>query len=134
MRKVIYYCDRCGIQITGHVSQLATVYFDANDCDVINHDDVDYGADLCADCYNTIDDLIAKEIQTCKQLREKAAEVKAKSAEPKTNAKKVIDLGKVGALRKAGWSWEKIAEEFHCAPQTVINHWNKYNDNQEVES
>lgn len=34
----------------------------------------------------------------------------------------VIDIPKVKALRKAGWSYEKISEEFKCSPQTIINH------------
>lgn len=34
----------------------------------------------------------------------------------------VIDIPKVKALRKAGWSYEKISEEFNCSPQTIINH------------
>lgn len=33
-----------------------------------------------------------------------------------------IDDGKIAALRKAGWSINKIAEEIGCSPQTVCNH------------
>lgn len=40
----------------------------------------------------------------------------------KGGKKKQLDDGKMLALRKAGWSYEKIADEMHCAPQTVINH------------
>ena len=46
-------------------------------------------------------------------------------AEPKpkqTATKKPLDDGKILALRNAGWSLEKIADEMNCSPQTVANH------------
>ena len=43
----------------------------------------------------------------------------------KGGKKKQLDDGKMLALRKAGWSFEKIADEMHCATQTVINHLNE---------
>lgn len=44
-------------------------------------------------------------------------------AQPKQAAgKKPLDDKKMLALRKAGWSYEKIADEMGCAVQTVINH------------
>lgn len=51
-------------------------------------------------------------------------EVKAQpKAQPKQAAgKKRLDDAKMLALRKAGWSYEKIADEMRCATQTVINH------------
>lgn len=42
--------------------------------------------------------------------------------QPKKGKGRKLDDGKMLALRKAGWSYEKIADEMHCAPQTVINH------------
>lgn len=36
--------------------------------------------------------------------------------------RKPLDDGKMLALRKAGWPYEKIADEMGCSPQTVINH------------
>ena len=40
---------------------------------------------------------------------------------PKPSAKKDIDIGKVKALRKAGWTLEKIADEMGCSAQTIAN-------------
>lgn len=40
--------------------------------------------------------------------------------------KKNIDMGKVGALRKAGWSWAKIGDEFSVSATTVMNHGEEY--------
>lgn len=42
-------------------------------------------------------------------------------------AKKKLDTPKMVALRKAGWTYEKIADEMGCSTQTVINHIKKVN-------
>ena len=42
---------------------------------------------------------------------------------PKAGKKKPLDEGKLLALRKAGWSFEKIADELGCATQTIINRY-----------
>lgn len=45
---------------------------------------------------------------------------------PKTGARrKDLDDGKIRALRKAGWTLEKIADEMGCSIQTVANRLNK---------
>ena len=44
------------------------------------------------------------------------AEVKAK---PKQKKKKEVDVGKIRALNKAGWSVEKIADEMRIGKSTV---------------
>lgn len=58
---------------------------------------------------------------------EMAELIRLMTAEPKkvqkkepTN-KKDIDMGKVKALRKAGWTLEKIADEMGCSAQTIAN-------------
>lgn len=46
---------------------------------------------------------------------------------PKTGARrKALDDGKIRALRKAGWTLEKIADEMGCAPQTIKNRLDEY--------
>ena len=133
MRKITFYCDRCGKEITGTVYQLATIWFGA---DAPEATECDYGADLCAECSRIVDDAVLAEMQIGKQLQQ-IEEAKAKKAEKKIapkvkKAKYDIDLGKVDALRKAGWSWEKIGEEFHCSAQTIVNHVNAHKELQEV--
>lgn len=44
------------------------------------------------------------------------AEVKTK---PRPKKKKEVDSGKIKALRKAGWSMTKIADEMRCSISTV---------------
>lgn len=125
MRKVLFYCDRRGIEITGMINQLATINFDSASPDLT---EVNYGADLCDDCYKTVDDAILSEIQVGKQLRQISAARERKLTQkdgPKVTkrmspgTKKPLDMGKVHALRNAGWSWDKIGEEFGVSGVTV---------------
>lgn len=53
---------------------------------------------------------------------DKATEPEVKPAKPKQVRgpyKKVLDVGKMQALRDAGWSYEKIADEMRCGASTV---------------
>lgn len=53
---------------------------------------------------------------------DKSTEQEVKSAKPKQVRgpyKKVLDVGKMRALRDAGWSYEKIADEMRCGASTV---------------
>lgn len=54
------------------------------------------------------------------QKEEPKPEPKPAKKKAPTN-KKSLDMGKVRALRNAGWSLEKIADEMGCAPQTIAN-------------
>lgn len=45
----------------------------------------------------------------------------------------VIDNGKIKALRDAGWSLEKIADEVGCSPQTVANRLNAMTQKEKAE-
>lgn len=65
------------------------------------------------------------EEQKAPEPKEEAKE-EPKPAPKKPGAKKPgpkpIDHGKIMALRRAGWSVAKIADEMRCAEQTVRNH------------
>ena len=41
--------------------------------------------------------------------------------EKKSTRKIDLDMGKVKALRDAGWTLKEIAEEMHVAPSTISN-------------
>lgn len=74
-----------------------------------------------------------------KQPQTKAEEKPEKEPEQKTEAKptpppkspvgqgrkRKLDTGKMTALRNAGWSYEKIADEMGCSAGTVWNYFNK---------
>jgi len=51
------------------------------------------------------------------------AQVEKPQADTKPEPKKKVQLGmgKVKALRKAGWTLEKIADEMGCSAQTIAN-------------
>ena len=114
MKKITYYCDRCSKQITGDVFQLGTFYGDQG----VPEDgwDIERGAELCRECYDIIDDAVMAAIRMIS---------KPESKQKKT-AKKDIDMGKVKALRKAGWTLEKIGDEFSVSAQTIANHITAY--------
>lgn len=68
---------------------------------------------------------------TADQQEEKAeviTELKEKcDPAPKANTRrKDLDDGKIRALRKAGWTLEKIANEMGCATQTIKNRLDEY--------
>ena len=71
------------------------------------------------------------------QEEEKPAEAPKKTAQKKPGPKKIVkkplDDGKMKALRQAGWSLDKIADEFSVSPQTVANHLNALADREEAE-
>lgn len=48
-----------------------------------------------------------------------------KAKEPAKKTKKALDVGKMVACYKAGWSMAKIADELGCTPQTVANNLKK---------
>lgn len=74
-----------------------------------------------------------------KQPQTKAEEKPEKEPEQKAEAKptpppkspvgqgrkRKLDTGKMTALRNAGWSYEKIADEMGCSAGTVWNYFNK---------
>ena len=55
------------------------------------------------------------------ELMEFAQLLKAEKPKAAPKPKKDIDMGKVKALRKAGWTLEKIADEMGCSAQTIAN-------------
>ena len=61
----------------------------------------------------------------CVEKEEKQAKApvpKKKAPDPrKQNNRKELDMGKVKALRTAGWSLEKIADEMGVSAQTIAN-------------
>lgn len=60
-----------------------------------------------------------------KRKKQEAAvpEPERQPKQPKAKPKncKDLDVGKIKALRDAGWTLEKIADEMHCSAQTVAN-------------
>lgn len=104
MRKMTFYCDRCGKELTGRRWQLASIMRDSEDIETA---DVESGADLCEECFQIVDKATADAIRG------------VVPEQPKAPKEKAIDLGKVKALREAGWSQAKIADEMGCSIPTI---------------
>lgn len=108
MRKTVFVCDRCGKVIENNVVSVAIGVCPAEG-DMFEFDESD-GADLCQDCYEDL-----KQFLKSKPTPEPQAKPHRKG--PRLE----LDLGKMAALRNAGWSYDKIADELHVSQGTVIN-------------
>lgn len=108
MRKTVFVCDRCGNVIENNVVSVAIGVCPAEG-DMFEFDESD-GADLCQGCYEDL-----KQFLKSKPTPEPQAKPRRKG--PRLE----LDLGKMAALRNAGWSYDKIADELHVSQGTVIN-------------
>lgn len=59
-----------------------------------------------------------------KETKKKAAK-KAPEKQKAQEKREPLDMGKVKALREAGWSLKNIGEEMGCSPQTIANALNR---------
>lgn len=121
MKKTTICCDRCGKEITtGKVYQLATFISDpGKSWDLGDEVDTESGADLCEDCYQVIDDAVAAVM--------KAEKEKKPGKRPINRVD--LDMGKVHALKNAGWSADKIGLEFGVSGQTILNRLKEEEEN-----
>ena len=114
MRKIEWYCDRCNKLIDGTVHVLAVHYYDHEAfSDLLDEEE---GAHLCKECFELVDGAIMETIYNLKPKEEE---------EPKKKAggygKLDLDLGKIAALRNAGWSFDKIGDELGVSGTTIRN-------------
>lgn len=109
MRKTVFICDRCGKVIENNVVSVAIGVGPAEG-DMFDFDEMGAGADLCQDCYEDLKQFL------------KSKPTSEPQAKPRRAANRIdLDLGKMVALRNAGWSIAKIADEFRVSEQTVRN-------------
>ena len=109
MKKIRYYCDRCKKEIQGPIV-LGTIF---GNVDVPEDDwDLERGAELCEICYKAVDDVVMKVIRGVNMVP--------------AGTKVEIDMGKVFALRKAGWNLDKIGTEFGVTGVTIANRIKAY--------
>ena len=97
MRKFTYYCDRCGKEAPS-VVQIGYRTIDPETGDPV---DYEFGAELCIDCFDLVDKATMAAVNT-----KEPPKVKAKKA----YSKRDIDMPKVLALRKAGWTIAIMSE------------------------
>lgn len=113
MKKIVYVCDRCQKQITGRLFTLYTAFSIPEEGDT--EEQREKGPDLCASCFEVVDDAIMTAIK----------KPSVEATPMKKPGRKPLDTGKMRALRAAGWTYEKIADELGCSTQTVINYLKK---------
>lgn len=101
MKQIVYICDKCGGAIKGKIDAIDDYTVKTKDHIIV----VD-GVDLCPKCVNQLKEMLSAWIEN----------------EEMSNARRMLDDGKIGALREAGWSLKAIAEEMGCSIQTVSNH------------
>lgn len=121
MRQVTYICNRCGEQITGKIHKLLDCIADPENGHYTDeHYAFNLGTselDFCELCMVEVDrELYNKYRKAGGFVPDK------KKKEPEKKTERRFDMGKIQALRKAGWSLKAIAEEMGgCSPQTIAN-------------
>lgn len=134
MKKIIYTCDRCKKEISGHIFKIFAEELEqeSEDFTLEDHYPEMRTRDFCQECADFLVGLID---QKCKkgapaqintEFEEAVQEMVATSqSDPPPTvdkpAARKVDTGKVLALRKAGWIVKDIAEDVGCSEATVYN-------------
>lgn len=122
MIKTIILCDRCGKQLSdlehpGRIKIEREIIEGEGTCCM------GYKADFCDDCMAEIQEFIENKPKETQAAVPENVE-KTECAEDKRQGNgfaKKYDTGKIIALKKAGWSSDKIAEEMGMTPEQVYN-------------
>jgi len=139
MKVITYYCDRCGARIDGpliykiigHRVEKASGDYLADEGDSL---------DYCEKCYRIIQQQIESAISNITEedpekddsgelpfvdpVDDQEEELDEDLEAPEETGKKLrkqCDVGKMKALREAGWSLQKIADDMGCTATTVSN-------------
>lgn len=147
MREIIFKCDRCRKTIIDKPVRIEAWFINRNggltDKAYIFNGEESNELELCEDCARALDafiyPLIKDEDPEAEEAPKQDPEEKEEPFVPKSltdklkndlikekkphPTKKRLDIGKIRALRDAGWSLKKIAEEMGVgSPQTIANH------------
>lgn len=128
MIKKVRVCDWCGKEITGETYYTISASFISESTARTTRD-----YDYCPVCGNILKEVLAGAMPPAAKDREEIPAVPPRTAtqeapqeaapaegEKKTGRKKIkLDLGKVGALHKAGWSPAMIATEMKVSESTI---------------
>lgn len=135
MIKII--CDRCGKEIDdGNVGYIATNWRSMADGNLLG-DNPHEEKHFCKDCMKEIEEFVSKTpenvIKTTETVSETPESVSkgaesgsvceeqsTEQEEPKGKLRQ-IDIGKIMALKNAGWKNKDIADEMHMDPQAVAS-------------
>lgn len=114
MKKILVYCDHCKSEIVG---------LDRSNL----FDNLLKSVDLCQDCGDKLWKIVHEFVHEFDEPEEDPEPFSEPEPTPEPKKKPArkrleLDLGKIGALREAGWEIGRIAEEIGCHPQTIRNH------------
>ena len=127
MVKVI--CDKCGAEITKDPIRLNMTYVDVMTGDIEDpiaskeQRERDY-CELCAKAilnFAEKPEVLRFEYQADVKKKEKEHTTK-EPEEDQSKPKKKLDIGKIMALKNAGWSAADIAEELGTTPQSIYTY------------
>lgn len=122
--KQIAYCDLCGKEITDSI--FSPIWGELKPDGDGNYDrDGDIiGVDICGGCKDRAEKRILRDILHPEEKateNDKNSEKKVKKSYGRGHHSN-LDDGKIMALRRAGWSMAKIAEEFGVSSVTIGKH------------
>jgi len=145
MIKII--CDRCGKEILdGKPGYIAVNYRDSETGELKVDNPYEHNH-YCDSCMEAICDFVSKPPETVIKTEETVIETpKSVSKEEKSvpkppetvseseeqSGRKKIDIGKIMALKNAGWKNKDIADEMRMDPQAVANAIYQYKKRQET--
>lgn len=113
MKVIAFACDRCKKVVQNEGSIFCLARFTGEE---IIEEDIS-ALHFCSDCTSEmVSKVLTFEIKNYEDEKKKVIESKGKK---ENERKKKVDVGKVLALRRAGWSDEKIAEEMNL-PEKVV--------------
>ena len=121
MVKVI--CDKCGAEITKDPIRLNMTYVDVMTGDIEDpitskeQRERDYCEPCARSILNYAEKIVVVEHPTIKTKKTEAKEQEEDQSKPK----KKQDIGKIMALKKAGWSAADIAEELGTTAQSIYS-------------
>ena len=131
MIKII--CDRCGKEIgDGNVGYIATNWRSMTDGNLLG-DNPHEEKHFCKDCMKEIEEFVSKSAENVIKTEENVSETPesvskgaesvsvCKEQEEPKGKRRPIDIGKIMALKNAGWKNKDIADEMHMDPQAVAN-------------
>jgi len=120
MKKITYFCDSCGSEIVNFPIKITIEYVDRLNQELSVDKEEEFMAQIqskeyCVECAKAAFETVRPLRRKPEEAKPKIATQKAKKSETNVEAsepKRVkYDHGKIGALRNAGWSWEKIKDE-----------------------
>lgn len=116
-------CNRCGKEISGNAGYIAWNFRDHISGDMVDQN-IFENCDYCGKCMEEIMEFITRgetllTHQTAAGLTESSPAAGQTTTKKPSKRNTPIDMGKVNALRDAGWSIGKIAEEIHIPPEDI---------------